>query len=139
MIQEFVSIHWSDWMDIMTKGEKFKVRRIRSRLLPFKIFMLVCGIIHSAHHAEILVKWAIVPIEDATWENHWPFSKTYPDFILEDKTRILQAVGNDMYLLATPCLLAKPCMHIWNCDVSRITCKTCMEMLAVRWTEFTIN
>ncbi|KAK0595390.1 hypothetical protein LWI29_006146 [Acer saccharum] len=46
---------------------------------------------------------------------------------------------SDMCLLATPSLLAKPCMHMWNCDVSRITCKTCMEMLAVRWTEFTIS
>ncbi|KAK3231830.1 hypothetical protein Dsin_003711 [Dipteronia sinensis] len=85
MIQEFVTSHWSDWMDIMTKGEKFKVRRIRTWLLSSKNFMQASGMIHSAHHAKILVKWAGASIEDATWENHWCFSKTYPDFILEDK------------------------------------------------------
>ncbi|KAL5844477.1 hypothetical protein ACOSQ3_010531 [Xanthoceras sorbifolium] len=34
---------------------------------------------------EILVKWVGAPREDATWENAWRFSKSYPDFILEDK------------------------------------------------------
>lgn len=34
---------------------------------------------------EVLVKWAGTTREDATWENLWRFSKTYPDFILEDK------------------------------------------------------
>lgn len=34
---------------------------------------------------EILVKWLGAPPEDATWENQWRFSKSYPNFILEDK------------------------------------------------------
>ncbi|KAL5728994.1 hypothetical protein ACHQM5_002008 [Ranunculus cassubicifolius] len=34
---------------------------------------------------EILVKWKGAGIEDATWENKWRFSKSYPEFILEDK------------------------------------------------------
>lgn len=34
---------------------------------------------------EILVKWKGAPLEDATWENEWRMSKTYPDFILADK------------------------------------------------------
>ena len=89
-------------MDIMTKGEKFKVRRMMQLEKIVGIFQRL------------------------TWTSSL-------------RTRILQAVGNDMCILATPCLLAKPCMHMWNCDVSRITCKTCMEMLAIRWTEFTIS
>lgn len=35
--------------------------------------------------SEILVKWKGATAEDATWENEWRFSKSYPDFILEDK------------------------------------------------------
>ena len=35
--------------------------------------------------SEILVKWVSVPAEDATWENEWCFTKSYPDFILVDK------------------------------------------------------
>lgn len=34
---------------------------------------------------EVLVKWVGAPSEDATWENLWRFSKSYPTFILEDK------------------------------------------------------
>ena len=34
---------------------------------------------------EILVQWAGTPKEDATWENLWRFSKSYPNFCLEDK------------------------------------------------------
>ena len=75
MIQEFVSSHWSDWMDIITKGEKFKVRRIQSRLLPPKNFMHASGMTHCAHHAEILVKWAGALIEDAIGENRWRFRR----------------------------------------------------------------
>jgi len=35
--------------------------------------------------SEILVKWVGAPAEDATWENEWRFSKSYPDFLLVDK------------------------------------------------------
>ncbi|KAK9189481.1 hypothetical protein WN943_018078 [Citrus x changshan-huyou] len=35
--------------------------------------------------SEILVKWRGAPNEDATWENEWRFTKSYPDFILADK------------------------------------------------------
>ncbi|KAJ0083306.1 hypothetical protein Patl1_30582 [Pistacia atlantica] len=35
--------------------------------------------------SEILVKWVGAPAEDATWENEWCFTKSYPDFILVDK------------------------------------------------------
>lgn len=34
---------------------------------------------------EILVKWLGTAVEDATWENEWRFSRTYPNFVLEDK------------------------------------------------------
>lgn len=34
---------------------------------------------------ENLVKWVGQPREDATWENKWRFSRTYPQFHLEDK------------------------------------------------------
>ena len=34
---------------------------------------------------EILVKWMGTTAEDATWENTWRFSKSYPNFVLEDK------------------------------------------------------
>ena len=34
---------------------------------------------------EILVKWVGTPVEDATWENKWRFTRAYPTFILEDK------------------------------------------------------
>ncbi|KAL5742200.1 hypothetical protein ACOSP7_028932 [Xanthoceras sorbifolium] len=33
---------------------------------------------------EVLIKWAGASVEDATWENLWRFSHTYPQFILED-------------------------------------------------------
>ncbi|KAK4845058.1 hypothetical protein QYF36_000274 [Acer negundo] len=39
---------------------------------------------YCAKH-EILVKWVGTSNEDATWKNQWHFSRTYPDFILEDK------------------------------------------------------
>ena len=35
--------------------------------------------------SKILMKWVDVPTEDATWENEWRFTKSYPDFILVDK------------------------------------------------------
>ncbi|XP_011000836.1 PREDICTED: uncharacterized protein LOC105108282 [Populus euphratica] len=34
---------------------------------------------------EVLVQWKGASHEDVTWENLWGFSKTYPDFRLEDK------------------------------------------------------
>ena len=43
MINEFVSFYWSDWIDIMTRIEGFKVRCIRLWLLALKKFMQVCG------------------------------------------------------------------------------------------------
>ncbi|RVW97826.1 hypothetical protein CK203_021352 [Vitis vinifera] len=33
---------------------------------------------------EFLVEWLGAPIEDATWENTWRFSKASPEFVLED-------------------------------------------------------
>ncbi|XP_068647418.1 uncharacterized protein [Aristolochia californica] len=35
--------------------------------------------------SEILVNWVGAPAEDATWENEWRFTKSYPGFILVDK------------------------------------------------------
>ncbi|XP_068636134.1 uncharacterized protein [Aristolochia californica] len=35
--------------------------------------------------SEILVKWVGALVEDATWENEWRFTKSYPGFILEDQ------------------------------------------------------
>ena len=35
--------------------------------------------------SEILVKWVGALAADATWENEWRFTKSYPDFILVDK------------------------------------------------------
>jgi len=32
-----------------------------------------------------LVQWKGASLEDAIWENLWPFSKTYPKLGLEDK------------------------------------------------------
>ena len=34
---------------------------------------------------EILVKWVGQTRDDATWEDKWRFSRTYPQFHLEDK------------------------------------------------------
>lgn len=34
---------------------------------------------------EVLIKWSGAPMEDATWENEWRFTKMYPHFILADK------------------------------------------------------
>ena len=34
---------------------------------------------------EVLIQWSGTPAEDASWENLWRLSKTYPEFILEDK------------------------------------------------------
>ena len=44
---------------------------------------------------EILVKWMGTTAEDATWENAWRFSKSYPNFVLEDKAGLS---GGDCYV-----------------------------------------
>ncbi|KAJ0885707.1 putative nucleotidyltransferase, Ribonuclease H [Helianthus annuus] len=44
---------------------------------------------------EILVKWVGQPREDATWENKWRFSRTHPQFHLEDK---VVSSGVDCYV-----------------------------------------
>jgi len=59
-----------------------------SKILPQPEAVLATHVIRKGLYrpkTEILVKWAGAPIEDATWENRWRFSKTYPDFILADK------------------------------------------------------
>ncbi|KAL5831744.1 hypothetical protein ACOSQ4_017098 [Xanthoceras sorbifolium] len=59
-----------------------------STILPSPAKILDRRIIRKGKYrpkTEILVKWTGAPVEDATWENLWRFSKTYPAFILEDK------------------------------------------------------
>ena len=59
-----------------------------SEILPQPEEILQSWVIHKGTYrlkTEILVKWKGAPTEDATWENKWRFSKTYPGFILEDK------------------------------------------------------
>lgn len=34
---------------------------------------------------EVLIKWQGAPLEDATWENSWRMTRTYPNFILAVK------------------------------------------------------
>lgn len=34
---------------------------------------------------EVLIQWQGASKDDATWENEWRFSRTYPDFSLADK------------------------------------------------------
>ena len=43
MIQEFVFSYWSDWMDIMTKDEKFKVRLYNLGYYHPKILCILVG------------------------------------------------------------------------------------------------
>jgi hypothetical protein len=57
-------------------------------LLPQPEVILDRRIIQKGRYrprTEILVKWLGAPVEDATWENQWRFSRSYPAFILEDK------------------------------------------------------
>ncbi|KAA8525965.1 hypothetical protein F0562_007935 [Nyssa sinensis] len=49
---------------------------------------------------EILVKWRGTTAEDATWENAWRFSKSYPNFVLEDKAGLS---GGDCYVSHSAC------------------------------------
>ena len=59
-----------------------------STLLPQPEAILDKRIIQKGRyrpHKELLVKWVGGPVEDATWENQWRFSRSYPEFILEDK------------------------------------------------------
>ncbi|RVW26324.1 Transposon Tf2-12 polyprotein [Vitis vinifera] len=59
-----------------------------STVLPQPEAVLDRRVIHKGKYrpkSEILVKWVGVPAEDATWENEWRFTKSYPDFILVDK------------------------------------------------------
>ncbi|KAA8549573.1 hypothetical protein F0562_001409 [Nyssa sinensis] len=49
---------------------------------------------------EILVKWMGTTAEDATWENAWRFSKSYPNFVLEDKAGLS---GGDCYVSRSAC------------------------------------
>lgn len=59
-----------------------------SKILPQPERVLDRRVVKKGHYrpkTEILIKWKGAAIEDATWENQWRFSRTYPDFILEDK------------------------------------------------------
>ena len=59
-----------------------------STVLPQPEAVLDRRVIHKGKYrpkSEILVKWVGAPAEDATWENEWRFTKSYPDFILVDK------------------------------------------------------
>jgi hypothetical protein len=59
-----------------------------STLLPQPEAILDKRIIQKGRYRprkELLVKWVGAPVEDATWENQWRFSRSYPEFILEDK------------------------------------------------------
>ena len=59
-----------------------------SIILPQPEAILDRRVIQKGKHqsnSEILVKWRGAPNEDATWENEWRFTKSYPDFILADK------------------------------------------------------
>lgn len=40
---------------------------------------------HDKEVPQVLIKWSSFPISEATWENWIEFSKTYPNFNLEDK------------------------------------------------------
>ncbi|KAL6343140.1 hypothetical protein AAG906_020929 [Vitis piasezkii] len=54
-----------------------------SILLPQPESILAQRVIHKGKYrprTEFLVKWLGAPIEDATWENAWRFSKAYPEF-----------------------------------------------------------
>ncbi|XP_028088687.1 uncharacterized protein LOC114289216 [Camellia sinensis] len=62
-----------------------------SEVLPQPEAMLDTRVICKGRYrpkTEILIKWSGAPIEDATWENRWRFSKTYPNFILADKDTV---------------------------------------------------
>lgn len=59
-----------------------------SEILPQPEAILQSRVVRKGNYrpkTEILVKWRGAPTEDATWENKWYFSRTYPSFILEDK------------------------------------------------------
>ena len=59
-----------------------------STVLPQPEAVLDRRVIHKGKYrpkSKILVKWVGAPAEDATWENEWRFTKSYPDFILVDK------------------------------------------------------
>ena len=61
---------------------------VTSVVLPQPEVILDRRVIHKGNYrpkSEILVKWVGAPAEDATWENEWRFSKSYPDFSLVDK------------------------------------------------------
>ena len=54
-----------------------------SILLPQPESILAQRVIHKRKYrprTEFLVKWLGAPIEDATWENAWRFSKAYLEF-----------------------------------------------------------
>ena len=54
-----------------------------STLLPQPESILAQRVIHKGKNrpsTEFLVKWLGAPIEDATWENTWRFSKAYSKF-----------------------------------------------------------
>ena len=61
---------------------------VTSVVLPQPEVVLDRRVIRKGNYSpksEILVKWVGAPAEDATWENEWRFSKSYPDFLLVDK------------------------------------------------------
>ncbi|GFS31446.1 hypothetical protein Acr_00g0017380 [Actinidia rufa] len=69
-----------------------------SVILPQPYAILNHRIIQKGNYSpknKILVQWKGTPRDDATWENQWQFSKTYPEFILADKD--LASDGIDMY------------------------------------------
>ena len=58
-----------------------------STILPQPEAVLNCRVIRKGKYSprsEILINWKGAPMEDATWENEWCFSKSFPNFVLED-------------------------------------------------------
>ncbi|KAL5837068.1 hypothetical protein ACOSQ3_014237 [Xanthoceras sorbifolium] len=61
-------------------------------VIPKPKFVLAHRVVQKGKYrpkTEILVQWKGATCEDATWENLWQFSNTYPSFCLEDKASLL--------------------------------------------------
>ncbi|KAK2661807.1 hypothetical protein Ddye_000381 [Dipteronia dyeriana] len=57
-------------------------------LLPRHMNILDRGVVQKGKYrpkTEVLIHWSGAPAEDASWENLWRLSKTYPEFSLGDK------------------------------------------------------
>ena len=60
-------------------------------ILPEPEFVLDRRVVQNGKYrpkTEVLIQWKGASREDATWENLWRFSRSYPAFGLKDKNRL---------------------------------------------------